>query len=121
MVDNTGVTATTPDTSYTEDAGFTMYRTGVDFRYMDAALARVIVSGIGDEAGNGKGVEIYDTTNAASIAAVTWDGNAQQNAVVGAWTTCTTITDVVLAVRVKGSSATEDITLNKVVLQLMEV
>jgi len=74
---------------------------------------------VGNEATAGKGIEIYNGTDAATICEVTWDGSTQQNALAGSWTTCGLRAAKDIQVRVKGSSATEDITVDKVELQLL--
>ena len=109
-----------PGTSYVELTPLEKYRSAVDFTYMDARLARVVVSGIGNEAGT-KGVEIYNTTDGSTVCNVTWTANTQQNALAGSWTSIALTAVKTLAIRVKGYSATEDISLDKVVLQILEV
>jgi len=111
----TQIVATAPDVAYVELSA--LYRTNIDFSKLAVKQARVIVSAIGDEAGAGKGIEIWNGTDGAAICEVTWDGNAQQNALAGALTTCNLRTAKDIYVRVKGSSATENITVDKVELQ----
>ena len=109
-----------PGTSYVELTPLEKYRSAVDFTYMDARLARVVVSGIGNESGT-KGVEIYNVTDGSTVCNVTWTANTQQNALAGSWTSIALTAAKTLAIRVKGYSATEDISLEKVVLQILEV
>lgn len=111
----TQIVATAPDVAYVELSA--LYRTNIDFSKLAVKQARVIVSAIGDEAGAGKGIEIWNNTDGAAICEVTWDGVAQQNALAGALTTCNLRTAKDIYVRVKGSSATENITVDKVELQ----
>ena len=111
----TQIVAAAPDVAYVELSA--LYRTNIDFSKLAVKQARVIVSAIGDEAGAGKGIEIWNATDGAAICEVTWDGNVQQNALAGALTTCNLRTAKDVYVRVKGSSATENITVDKVELQ----
>lgn len=113
-----GAAIADPGTAYAEAGVLARCRGKIDFSLLKVSSARVVVSGIGNEAGAGKGVEIYNVTDAVSVCVVTWDGNAQQDALAGSWTAFTPAAEKVLAVRVKGSSATEDITLQSVTLQL---
>lgn len=111
------VVAAAPGAAYVELTA--LYRDNIDFSRLSVKQARVIVSGIGNEAGNDKGIEVYDSTNAAQICEVTWNGNAQQNGLVGTWTDCNLRVAVGIQVRVKASSGTENITVDKVELQLL--
>jgi len=113
-----GATLVDPGTAYAEAGVLARCRAKIDFSLLKVSSVRVVVSGIGNEAGAGKGVEIYNVTDGASVCVVTWDGNAQQDGLAGSWTAFTPTAEKVLAVRVKGSSATEDITLHSVTLQL---
>jgi len=73
---------------------------------------RLVVTAQGNEAGSNKGIEIYDLTNASQMCEVTWNGNALQNSLTASWVGGTQLSgDIVLVARVKGSSATEDITI----------
>ena len=106
-----------PNTSYVEVD--TKLRTKVDFSKFTAKNARVIISGIGNETPcAGKGIEIYNVTDGAAICEVTWDGNAQQNALTGSWIACVLSAEKEITIRVKGCSATEDITIDRVELQI---
>lgn len=111
------VIATDPGTAYVELSA--LYRTNVDFSKLAVKQARVIISGIGNEATAGKGIEIYNSTDGAAICEVTWDGDAQQNGLVGTWTDCNLRAAKDIQVRVKASSVTEDITVDKVELQVL--
>lgn len=113
----TQVTATDPGTAYAELSP--LYRTNIDFSRLSVKQARVVVSAVGNEAGAGKGIQIYNSSDAAAICEVTWDGTAQQNGLAGSWTTCSTRAGKDIQVRVKGSSGTEDVTVDKVELQLL--
>ncbi|MBA7709342.1 hypothetical protein ES703_118257 [subsurface metagenome] len=114
---STQVVSSAPGTAYIELSA--LYRTNIDFSRLAVKRARVIVSAIGNEAGAGKGIEIYNSSDAAAICAATWDGSAQQNGLAGSWTVCSLRAAKDIQVRVKGSSATEDITVDRVELQLM--
>jgi len=111
----TQIVAAAPGAAYVELSA--LYRTNIDFSKLAVKQARVIVSAIGNEAGASKGIEIWNNTDGAAICEVTWDGNVQQNALAGALTTCNLRTAKDVYVRVKGSSATENITVDKVELQ----
>lgn len=113
----TQVVAAAPDTAYVELSA--LYRTNIDFSKLAVKQARVIISGIGNEVTAGKGIEIYNSTDAAAICEATWDGNAQQNGLAGTWTDCNLRAAKDIQVRVKGSSGTEDITVDKVELQVL--
>ena len=113
----TQVVAAAPGAAYVELSA--LYRTNLDFSRLAVKQARVIVSAIGDEAGAGKGIQIYNQTDGASICEVTWGGNAQQNGLAGAWTACSLRAAKDMRVMVKGSSGTETITVDKVELQLV--
>ena len=109
-----------PGTSYTELTPLEKFRSAVDFTYMDARLVRVAISGIGNETGT-KGIEIFNVTDGSTVCSVTWTASTQQNALAGSWTSLALSTAKTLAIRVKGFSAAEDISLDKVVLQILEV
>ena len=112
-----GQTHLAPDTTYVEFD--TDYRTNIDFSTFHAWQARIIVTAQGNEAGNGKGIEIYDNTGTAQICEVIWDGNALQNALAGAFSTANMpIVASEITIRDKGSSGTEDITIRAVDLEI---
>ncbi|MBA7644657.1 hypothetical protein ES703_52401 [subsurface metagenome] len=112
----TQVVATDPDTAYTELSA--LYRTNLDFSKLGIKEARIIVSGIGNEATAGKGIQIWNSTDGAEICKAEWDADSQQNALAGSWATVSLRKAVDVQIRVKGSSATEDVTVDKVELQL---
>ena len=93
-------------------------RTKVDFSKFTVKNARVIISGIGDNVGAGKGIEVYNVTDGATICEVIWDGNAQQNALAGSWTVCALTAEKEITIRRKGSAAGETITIDRVELQI---
>lgn len=110
-------TYTNPNTSYTET--YQKVRTKFDFSKINVVCMRIVVTAQGNEAGAGKGIEIYDVTGTQSLCEVTWDGNAAQQGLAGAWTNTNIPTvDSVITIRVKGSSATEDIDLYQAELQI---
>ena len=95
------------------------YRTNIDFSTFHAVQARIIVTAQGNEAGNGKGIEIYDSTGTAQICEVTWDGAALQNALAGSFSTANIPTVASgIQIRDKGSSGTENITIYAVDLEI---
>ncbi|MBA7606694.1 hypothetical protein ES703_13844 [subsurface metagenome] len=112
----TQVVATDPDTAYTELSA--LYRTNLDFSKLGIKEARIIVSGIGNEGTAGKGIQIWNSTDSAEICKVEWNGDTQQNALASSWATVSLRKAVDVQIRVKASSATEDITVDKVELQL---
>lgn len=76
--------------------------------------ARLNVTCEGNEAGAGKGIEIYDDTAGISLCDYTWDGLGLKDQRVGAWyelPVTAFIEDSVLRLRFKGSSPTEQISL----------
>ena len=93
----------------------------VDFRLFTADYARVISSGIGDEGGNGKGIRITDDTDFNTLCEVEWNGSSFQTAVPGLWSPLAPTLwneKKELLIRVKGSSATEDISIRRVDVQI---
>lgn len=95
------------------------YRTNIDFSTMHAVQARIIVTAQGDNAGAGKGIEIYDATGTAQVCEVVWDGAALQQALAGSFST-TNIPTVAseLQIRDKGAVAGEQITIYAVDLEI---
>lgn len=111
-------------TAYAEyiKTGVQVSRDKIDFDKFNSVAMRIVVTAIGNEAGAGKGIEIYDVTNTTQLCEVTWDGSAQQIALSGSWVAQNSmIGDVTICARLKGSSATEDITIWKIELQIMYV
>lgn len=111
----------TPGTTYTEMSA--QWRKKVDFSKINAVAFRVVVAyGDADEAGSGKGIEIYDNTGSQQLAEVTWDGSSAQYALAGSWTTTNIPTaDSILTAKIKASSATESIDVHGVYLQILYV
>jgi len=116
-----GETFTDPGTSYVEwtTGGKTTLRTTIDFTQLKPKFVKVLVVAEGNESGSGKGIEIYDPANSQSIVAVTWGGTALQCPAGSGWGSFTSELSRLLTVRVKGSSATEDITIYRVELQII--
>jgi len=111
-----GTAVAAPGTAYVEfDAN---YRANIDFSTIHAARARIVVTAQGNEAGNGKGIEIYDSTGPAQVCEVTWDGVGLQNAVAGSFATTVPTVASELTIRVKASSVTENITIYTVDLEV---
>lgn len=105
-----------PGVAYAEfDADF---RTNIDFSTIKAIQARIIVTAQGNEAGNGKGVEVYNATGTVQICEVTWDGAALQSALAGSWATTVPTVASQLQIRDKASSGTENMTLYTVDLEI---
>ncbi len=93
-------------------------RSTVDLSKFFVKNVRVIVGAVGDEAGAGKGIEIYNFTDAALLCEVTWAGNGIQQGLAGAWTACILDKEVVLCIMAKGSSVTETVTAYRIELQI---
>ena len=109
--------AKTPNIAYAESIA--NIRSAIAFERIMDEYARVVVTAQGDNAGAGKGIEIYDVTAAAQICEVIWDSNALQAALTGTWTACNLTADSVIAVRVKeGAAAGEQITVYTVDFQV---
>ena len=84
----------------------------------DIAEARVVVTAEGNEADSGKGIEIYNSTDAVQLCEVTWDGTSRQDGLAGSWTAVAISGEKTLIPRYKGSTATEDLTTYWVELQV---
>ena len=99
------------------------HRTALDCSKINFVACRMVLNVQGNEAGAGKGIQAYDSTNAQALCEKTWDGAAVQRAIVGAWTKPATIptTDITIQVREKASSVTEDLTIYKAELQVLIV
>jgi len=108
--------AKTPNIAYAESIA--NIRSAIAFERLMDEYARVVVTAQGDNAGAGKGIEIYDVTGAAQICEVTWDGNGLQTALAGTWTACNLTVDSVIAIRLKGAAAAEAITTYAIDFQL---
>jgi hypothetical protein len=106
-----GLTKTDPGTSYVEF-------NAVCKRVVDLTgvkQARISVAAAGNEDGSGKGVCIYDVTHGQVLCEITWSGSTAIYA-AGSWTDID-VGEITISIYVKGSSATEDITLYQVVLE----
>lgn len=95
-------------------------RAKIDFSKIQAFESRIVVTAQGNEVNDPttKGIEIYNQTGGAQLCQVEWLGNALQQALAGSWTATTISADSELRIRVKGSSATEDITIYAVDLEV---
>jgi len=112
-----------PGTEYVEIASYNLRTklTKLDFLKLNPVMSRVIVTASGNEK-EWKGVDIYDVSREIQLCEKVWSGTGTQRTLAGAWTLfplTTYRTDDVIAIRVKGSSATEDITLYAVDWQLL--
>lgn len=117
--DEAGETIAAPGTAYTEAAPLPNKRARVPFNKFNVLNSRVVVTAQGNEVGSGKGVEIWNQTGSAQLCQVTWSGNALQQALTAAWSNAHRPTaDSELRIRVKGSSATENLTIYAVDLEL---
>jgi len=114
--DMSGQVAQAPGTIYVE-LDQTL-RAMIDFSAIRGTRARVVVSAQGNEAGDSKGIEVY-LNGVAQVCEVTWNGNALQVCLAGSWTALVGYgTDLTLQVDVKASSATENITVYTVDLEI---
>lgn len=94
----------------------------VDFdKLANARFARIVIGGYGDEAGNGKGIRVYNTSNATEICKVEWNGNAWLWSLAGPWTAIDQSGDGHIWLEVKASSATENMGLWSANLQLLHM
>ncbi|KKM66933.1 hypothetical protein LCGC14_1476230 [marine sediment metagenome] len=94
--------------------------TSIDFSVLRPTFARVIIGGSGNEAGSDKGILIADSSD-NELCRVEWDGSATKIGLAGDWKALAPdafIADILTKIRVKGSSATEDITIRRVELQI---
>ena len=107
-----------PGVAYVEFNLCNRFRARIDFSTIQVNRVRATVTAQGNEAGAGKGIEIYNNTGAAQLCEVTWAGVDPQFSLPGNWVASTINADSELWIRVKGSSATEDIDLFMVSLEL---
>ena len=113
IIAHPGTVIFAPGTTYAEIS--TAYRQNLDFADITAIEARIMARGWGTESGSGKGVALHDGTNV--VAEVLWNGNTEALR-VGAFTTVSLDNDVALQLHAKGSSATEDLIIGMVVVEL---
>ena len=109
-----------PGTDFVEIASYNL-RTHLDWEKLVPKKCRVVVTASGNELG-WKAVDIYDVSREIQICQREWGGTGVQRTLRGPWTDFPLKTyrgDDVIAVRVKGSSSTEDITLYVVDLQIL--
>lgn len=116
----TGYQKVNPGVAYVELDGVNYAtNTNIPFDKLPAGRMQVrIVAGVlNNEAGNGKGVQI--NTAGGALCEVVWNGGAGAAARrIGAWTDVPYTTDLEISIKVKASSATEDLTLYYVVLEI---
>jgi hypothetical protein len=101
-------------TTYVEIAS--MLRQLINFASPQSLEARLLVEGWGTESGNGKGVAVTQSDGTV-IAQVVWNGQGA-GLQTGAFTAVTLDTDTTVQVRVKGSSATESVLVQSLVLDM---
>lgn len=111
------ITVTDPGTAYVGVTNSAFYQENVDNSARKYRFARIVARVTGNEAGATKGIAVF--RGATQVCDVTWSGTAATS-VVGAWVAFvdTNNGDQAYSIRVKGSSATEDITVNRCSLQL---
>lgn len=121
FVDPAGLTATDPGTTYVDPGGsFANLDTKVDFGQVEGSIqTRIVVGGYGNDAGSDKGAAIY-TTGGTKLCELEWNGTGVQIGVAGSWTALPggVTADTRLELRVKGATATEDLVLHRVELQV---
>ena len=110
---STGVVVLAPGTTYIEPS--LMWRQQVNFAAPTSLQGRMKVSGFGTESGSGKGVALTDDAGAV-ICEVTWDGTDEQTR-IGDFTEVTITVDTLSQLRVKGSSATENVLLRHIAVE----
>lgn len=100
-------TESNPDTAYVEMNS--RLRFILDYGRLLENQIRIVGRADGNEAGTPKGVEIYDNTNSVQLCEHTWAGNMLENIDSG-WQDLPFYSgEAKIHVRVKGSSATEDL------------
>ncbi|MEM2906051.1 MAG: polysaccharide deacetylase family protein [Candidatus Bathyarchaeia archaeon] len=112
------------------DGSFTKTDPGTGYVFLHGALThplpfdlarvkqvRVVVTAQGNEAGNGKGVAIWNQTDGVMLCEATWNGSARQDGLAGPWTEVNLTAQKSLLPYVKGSSASEDISVYRIVMQ----
>ncbi|RLI45030.1 hypothetical protein DRO69_06060 [Candidatus Bathyarchaeota archaeon] len=114
MYDSAGQTVTDPGTDYV--TAFPSAITKIPFDKFKPKKIRIIAYAGGNETGSGKGIALWDGTAGAIICEVTWDGSGN-GLRVGDWTDVDISTERSVWLKVKGSSATEDITVYRVEVQ----
>jgi len=109
-----------PGTTPVEIASYNL-RTCLDWAKLVPKKCRVIATASGNELG-WKAVEIYDVSRETFICDVEWGGTGINRTLRGLWYDFPLKNyrdDDVITIRVRGSSATEDITLYVVDLQIL--
>jgi len=116
LIDDAGITKTDPGTTYVDlfaHYSYTIYY----FDKFRAKYARIVVRAAGTETGPGKGVCLWNDTDKTVLCEAVWDGAGIRD-VHGPWTDVSGLTAAKsIRVQVKGSSATEDMTVWKIVVE----
>ena len=110
---STGIAVIAPGTTYAEVS--TLWRQQVNFAAPTSLQGRMKVSGFGTQSGSDKGVALTDSAGAV-ICQVEWDGQDEQTR-VGDFTVVNITVDTLAQLRVKGSSAEENIVLRHVAVE----
>jgi len=116
--DLAGQTKINPGTTYVE--WDSKLRARIDLAARPRYRVRLIVTAQGNEGGAGKGIQLYNVTDAAPIVDGTWDGTALQVAKASSWVLFDVSGEIVFAVHVKGSRGTEDITAYMIEAEFVE-
>ena len=104
-----------PGTAYVEASS--NLRASVPFGVDAPGYVRIVVAqASGNEAGSSKGLQVWNVTDSAAVCEVTWNGTGAADR-AGAWTATALAADKMVTLRVKGSSATEDMTFGAVHLE----
>ncbi len=93
----------------------------VDFRLFTATYARVVVSGIGNDATGTKGIRLVEDVGFVELCRVEWTGNTFVTAFAGDWTPVAPSiwnAQEELLIQVRGGTAGDDISIRRVDLQL---
>ena len=110
------VASTIPGVAYAEQYPNT--RSKFACERLRVKYARVVVVATGNNAGAGKGVEIYDFDDATQVCEATWTGVAVQEPLAGAWTAWAPTADHWIGMRFKGAVAGETLTIYNVTFQV---
>jgi len=118
FTDTGGYSVPNPGTNWVNIHG--KFRRRVNFQGQQGGRlrARILVSAVGNEAGT-KGLRIYDETNSQELCKYEWSGTGNQFQGVGDWTDLpANLGDIDIMPQVYASSATEDITIYAIAMEI---
>lgn len=97
-------------------------RTRIDFSKFDVTNFRVIICAVGNNAGAGKGIEVWDATTGQQLCEVIWNGAANQRGLAGSWSKTNIPTvDSLIQSRIKGAAVGESFNVFSVDLEYQYV